>query len=230
MHAGTLLRGVLAKPDGPGPFPALLLYHSGRGLMEFYKAMAPKLAALGYLVVACDMFGADVDIRTPEAAGPTFRDLHAIPGKLRSRVVAWFDAIAARDEVDAAHIGAIGFCLGGECVLELARSGADVQAVVSFHGLLTTASPARKGEVKAHVAAYCARYDPYVPIEHVDGFRHEMEAAGIDYDLMVFGKAEHGFTDPDSASLKRPGISFEPLADKVSWAGALALLEAKLLS
>lgn len=224
-HAGARLGGVIAKPEGTGPFPAVLIFHSGRGFIDFYRDMPMQIAGHGYLAVACDMFGTHVDISSADRAGPAFNELRGTPGKLRERVNAWFDTVSAMPDVDESRIGAIGFCLGGECVLELARSGADAKAVVSFHGLLTTTHPARSGDVRARVAAYCARHDPYAPMEHLEAFRAEMEEAGIAYDLMLFGTAEHGFTDPDSVSLNRPGISFDRIADKVSWAGALALLK-----
>ena len=225
VHQGALLRGQAAIPDGPGPFPAVLVMHSAVGLNAFYKDIGPKLAAHGWLAVSTDMYGADVDISTPEAYGPIFAGFQENREHLRERVVAWFDAVAGRDDVDAARVAAIGYCFGGQCVLELARSGADAKAVVSYHGVLTTHAPARPGAVRGHVAFYCGANDPFAPMSDITALRKEMEAAGASYTVTVFGDAAHGFTDPHAASHGMEGIAYDAIADKVSWAGTLALLD-----
>jgi dienelactone hydrolase len=115
-----------------------------------------------------------------------------------------------------------------QCVLELARSGADVKAVVSYHGILTTAMPAKAGAVKAHVAVYTGAKDPYAPREHVDALQDEMIAAGARWQITVFGAAYHAFTDPDAAVKSVSGLAYDPLADRLSWAGTEALLDALL--
>lgn len=225
MHEGARLLGVAAIPAGEGPFPAVLVMHSAVGLSDFYKVKAPKLAELGYLAVATDMYGADVDISSEAAYAPVYMNLLEHPELLRERIVAWFDAVSARPDVDPARVAAIGYCFGGKCVLELARSGADVKAVVSYHGILPTHAPAQPGTVKGHVAAYCGRNDPYAPLEDITALRKELESAGITYSLMVYGDVEHGFTDPHAAAHDRPGISYNAIAEKTSWAGTLSLLE-----
>jgi dienelactone hydrolase len=142
--------------------------------------------------------------------------------------VAWFEAVRTRPDVDPARIAAIGYCFGGHCVLELARSGADVRAVCSYHGILTTHAPAQPGAVKAHVAAFCGAKDPYAPMADITALRKELEAAGASWQLGVYGDAEHGFTDPDAARLNRPGIAYDAYAYKASWAATLAILEVAL--
>lgn len=231
-HEGVLLRGFAAVPDGAGSFPAVLVMHNALGLGEQVRESARRLAALGYLAVATDMYGAEADIGSEESAGKAFQALVVdAPERLRARVVAWRDAVAARSDVDAARLAAIGYCFGGQCVLELARSGAEVKAVVSYHGLLGTHAPAAEGAVKGQVVVYCGAQDPYAPIEHVTALRKEMEAAGASYQVTVFGDAAHAFTDKDAATrAARPGIRYHALSDKVSWAGTVALLEAVLKS
>lgn len=224
-HDGKRLVGRVATPTGNGPFPAVMVMHSGVGISEFNFDIARQLAERGYIGVATDMYGADVDLTREEGYGAAFQALLDSPTTLRSRITAWFEAIGARDDVDASRIAAIGYCFGGYCVLELARSGADCRAVVSYHGLLTTSAPAQPGTVKPHVAAYCGASDPYAPLEHITALREELAAAGASHTLTVFGDAEHGFTDPDAASLGRPGISYNAIAAKTSWAGTLALLD-----
>ncbi|HMO67711.1 MAG TPA: dienelactone hydrolase family protein [Novosphingobium sp.] len=225
VHAGERLAGQAAIPDGAGPHPAVLVMHSAVGLNQFYKDIGPKLAALGYLAICADMYGAEADISSSAGHGAQFLRFQQDGNLLRSRVVAWFDAVRARNDVDAARVAAIGYCFGGQCVLELARSGADAKAVVSYHGVLTTHAPAEAGAVKAHVAFYCGANDPFAPMADITALRKEMEAAGASYAVTVFGDAAHGFTDPHAASFGMEGIEYNAMADKVSWAGTLAILD-----
>jgi dienelactone hydrolase len=224
-HDGKQLVGRVAKPVGEGPFPAVMVMHSGVGIDEFNFEVARKLADRGFLAVATDMYGTDVDLTKEESYGGAFQALLDSPDTLRSRVLAWFNAIAARDDVDASRVAAIGYCFGGYCVLELARTGADCRAVVSYHGLLSTSASAQPGAVKAHVAAYCGANDPYAPLEHITALRKELAEAGASFTVTVYGDAEHGFTDPDADRHGRPGISYNSIAAKTSWAGTLALLD-----
>ena len=225
VHAGDRLVGQVAIPAGEGPFPAVLVMHSAVGLNAFYKDIGPKLAERGWLAVSTDMYGPAVDISSPEGYGPAFARFQEDGAHLRQRVVAWFDAVAARSDVDASRVAAIGYCFGGQCVLELARSGADARAMVSYHGVLTTQAPAQPGAVKGHVAFYCGANDPFAPMSDITALRKEMEAAGASYTVTVFGDAAHGFTDPHAASHGMEGIAYNAIADKVSWAGTLALLD-----
>lgn len=202
---------------------------NAHGLGRQARDRASALAKLGYVALATDMYGDGTFFRDPREVGALFAPLQDTPGKLRSRVVAWYDALKAQPGVDKGRIAAIGFCFGGQCVLELARSGADVKAVVSYHGLLQTAMPAKPGTVKARVAVYTGEKDPYVPREYVDAFRSEMLAADAHWQLTVFGDAYHSFTDPEAdPNAGVAGIRYDPLADRLSWEGTLTMLEAVL--
>ncbi len=123
--------------------------HSALGIDELEYRRACDLATLGYVAVATDMYGEGRRLSKDEA-GKHFLELQQNPDLLRSRVVATFDAVRDLDEVDSARVAAIGFCFGGQCALELARSGAPVRAVVSFHGLLRTAAAAERSGVTAN--------------------------------------------------------------------------------
>jgi dienelactone hydrolase len=226
-HEGAPLKGELFLAEAPGPRPGILVMHNALGLGAQVREVAAKLADLGYAALATDMFGGELD-GDPAKAGAYFAALQAQPERLRARVAAWHDRLAGLAQVDAARTAAIGYCFGGFCVLELARSGAAVKAVVSFHGLLGTQSPAAHGAIKGEVAAWCGGQDPFVPLEHVETFRAEMAAAGASSQITVFSNAAHGFTDRDAAAFGRPGVAHDPLAEQVSWAGALALLESVL--
>ncbi len=215
-HDGTLLRGYAAFPSGTGPFPVVLVMHSALGVThQMNEPVAQALATEGYAAICTDMFG----------AGRTFNENTGAPEKERARALAWFHRIAARSEVDERRIAAIGFCYGGMTVLELARGGANIRAAVSYHGLLTTHAPAEPGAISGHVVAYCGAGDPFCPAEDVGAFREEMRGAGVsDYQVTIFGAAEHGFTDPDAAALNLEGVRYDPLSNDLSWNGTLVLL------
>lgn len=223
-HAGETLVGIEAKPAGEGPFPTVLVMHSAVGLNDFYKSKAPLLAEQGWLAIATNMYGSDADVTDEASFGAAYGQYLENPAKVRERAQAWLAAIAARPDVDASRIAAIGYCFGGHCVLELARGGADLAAVVSYHGTLKTHSAMAPGAFKGHVAAYCGAEDPYAPMEDITALRKELEAAGARYAMHVFAEVAHGFTDPHAASHGQPGIEYDAVADKVSWAGTLALL------
>ena len=225
-HEGTLLRGYAAVPSGPQPFPAVLVMHSALGVGHTVnEPAARKLAERGYLAICTDMYGAHFGTSI-EDTGPAYFESVADPEKQRARTVAWLDQIASRPDVDEERIAAIGFCYGGMTVLELARSGANLKAAVSYHGILTTHARAEPGAVRGHVVVYCGAGDPYAPLEDVDNLRQEMLDAGVrDYQITLFGGAAHGFTDPASADLHLDGVEYDALSTDLSWTGTLALLE-----
>jgi dienelactone hydrolase len=227
-HEGVVLEGQMATPDAAGPHPAVMVMHNAHGLGDHMREVAGRLARRGYVALATDMYGGGAYGATSDDAGALLGPLWQNPDLLRARVIAWYELLKARPEVDATRVAAIGYCFGGQCVLELARSGADAKCVISYHGILTTAKPAQPGAVKAHVAVYTGAKDPYAPRGEVDAFRDEMVAAGAHWQLTEFGDAYHAFTDPHAAAASMPGLGYDPLAEAVSWAGTLALLDAFL--
>lgn len=228
-HGGSSLNGELFLPQGSGKRPGVLIAHSGLGLLAHERKVAAGLAELGYAALAIDMFGAELN-GSPAQAGAYFADLVGKPELLRSRMSAWLECLAGRPDIDGARIAAIGYCFGGMCVLELVRSGAELRAAVSFHGLLSTKSPARVGAIQCEIVAYCGGNDPYSPTEQINTFRAEMAAAKAPFQITVFDNVSHGFTDPAVDALERPGIAYDAAADKASWDGTVALLEATLKS
>jgi dienelactone hydrolase len=229
-HDGVALRGEIVYPEGPGPHPAVMVMHDARGLGGQPRERAERLAKLGYVAFATDMYGGGAPILADAVqGGMRMLDLHQDAGKLRGRVVAGFEILKAQPGVDASRIGALGFCFGGQCVLELARSGVDAKSVISFHGLLTSEHPAQAGEVKAKILVLTGAHDPYAPIEHVEGFREEMTKAGAEWQVTLYSEGYHAFTEPHQDDMTMiPGVKYDPLLDKLSWASCLAMLDATL--
>jgi dienelactone hydrolase len=201
--------------------------HSGLGIEHgVNEPVASKFAARGYAAVCTDMYGAHLAGAPMQEAGRAMVENVNDPTKHRARTVAWFDAVAARPDIDAERIAAVGFCYGGMTVLELARSGANVKAAVSYHGTLKTHARAERGAIRAHVVAYCGASDPFAPLEDVDALRKEMQDAGASsYQITIFGAAAHGFTDPDAATLNLDGVRYDPLSNELALSGTFVLLQ-----
>jgi dienelactone hydrolase len=227
-HESTELNGLMAEPNTTGPHPAVLVMHNALGIGKHVRRQAQLLAKLGYVAVVTDMYGDGIAHGSSPAAESAFSALSDNPQLLRARTAAWHSHVCGLPNVDRTRTAAIGYCFGGLCVLELARSGADVKVVVSFHGLLNTSAPAPRRGIRGIVAVYTGAKDPYAPEQQVQAFRHEMTAAEARWQVTVFGDAAHSFTDPEASVMNRPGIAYDALADRSSWAGTLSLLQMEL--
>ncbi len=228
-HDGVTLRGELAMPAGAGPHPGLLVMHDARGLGSLVRRRSRELAAAGYAAFAPDMYGGGRQFENAREAGELFKALQENSQRLRDRVLAGLEVLKAQAQTDASRIGALGFCFGGQCVLELARSGANVKAVVSFHGLLSTRMPAEPEVVKAKVLAMTGMQDPYAPAAEVEAFQKEMAAARVDLHLTVYGQGWHAFSDPEALRMTHiPGVRYDPFLERLSWSQATAFIDALL--
>ena len=227
-HEGVELKGLVAAPSTAGAHPAVLVMHTALGIGKQMQRQVRRLAQMGYLAVATDMYGGGASYINPAGAGSAFSQLRENPQLLRARTVAWHALVCGMANVERTRVAAIGYCFGGHCALELARSGADVKVVVSFHGLLNTSMPALPRAIQGIVAVYTGAEDPYAPEQDVQAFRQEMVVAEARWQVTVFGGVAHSFTDPDAAMMNRPGIAYDALADRTSWTGALTLLETQL--
>jgi dienelactone hydrolase len=187
---------------------------------------ARRLAGLGYVALAADMFGDRRQASNLQEVATLVGGLRAEPDKLRARGRAALDVLAALPQVDAGRLAAIGFCFGGSVVLELAREGADLKAVVSFHGVLTTKMPAQPGLVKASVLVCTGVDDPLAPPEQVADFENEMRTGGVtDWQVIAYGNTLHGFTNPAAdGSMMRTAL-YNEQADRRSWASMKSLFD-----
>ena len=177
--------------------PGVLVVHEWWGITRHVKDYARDLAAKGYPALAVDMYaGQSAD--DPQGAGELMNGLMGSPELVKSRFEAGMKALAAQDEVDPARIGAVGFCMGGKVVLDMARAGVGLAAVASFHGILDTHERAKAGAVKARVLVVNGADDPFVKRESVDAFKKEMDAAGVDYKFLDYPGVVHAFTNPDA--------------------------------
>ncbi len=228
-HDGTDLIGQVFAPPWAGPHPAVLIFCSATGISKHELRRAALLAEQGYLACVADMYGGGVQFDDPaKAGGEVFMALLKSPNKIRSRVVAWFDALCAQAEVNQHIVAAIGYCFGGRCALELARGGTNLRVAISYHGLLTTDRPAQSDAIKAEIALFTGDKDPYAPSADIAAIRAELTKAGARWQITEFGGVEHSFTDVNSAQHNRPGIAYDAVADHVSWAASLALLAQRM--
>ena len=220
------LRGYLAWNDSAEPRPGILVFHEGLGLGDFAMERVRRLAGLGYVALAADMFGERRQARNLREVATLVGGLRAEPEKLRARGRAALETLAALPQVDARRLGAIGFCFGGSVVLELARAGADLRAVVSFHGVLGTQMPALSGKVKASVLVCTGADDPLAPPDQVAEFENEMRAAAVrDWQVISYGNTLHGFTNPAADGSMLRSALYNAQADRRSWASMQSLFD-----
>jgi len=187
---------------------------------------ARRLAGLGYVALAADMFGDQRQASNLQEVATLVGGLRAEPDKLRARGRAALETLAALPQVDAGRLAAIGFCFGGSVVLELAREGANLKAVVSFHGVLATKMPAQPGLVKASVLVCTGVDDPLAPPEQVADFENEMRTGGVkDWQVIAYGNTLHGFTNRAAdGSMMRTAL-YNEQADRRSWASMKSLFD-----
>ena len=214
----TVLEGLSVYDDAiQGKRPAVLVVHQWKGLGDYEKKRAEMLARLGYNVLAADIYGKGIRPQTPQAAGAEAGKYKNDPALLRARVRAASEVLARHELTDPKRMAAIGYCFGGTAVLELARSGADIAGVVSFHGGLSTPSPADGKNIKAKVLALHGADDPHVSPKEVAAFEDEMRQGGVDWQLIAYGGAVHAFTDWNAGTDNSKGAAYNERADRRSW-------------
>lgn len=217
---GTALRGLLYRPAG-SPRAAVLVYPTIMNQQGVVLAKAQSLADHGYLAFVADFYGKQPETfeQSREFAG----EIRATTEDFRRRLRQAIAALVSLPEAQGLPLAAIGFCMGGGAVLELAREGAPLEAVVSFHGLLGTELPAAPGKVSARILVCHGDADPMVPRGQVVSFWEEMDAAGADWHFHSYSGVKHGFTNPGPAL--NPAVGYDASADRQSWAAMFELFD-----
>ncbi len=216
-HEGAALRGYFAPGAGGGVRPGVLIVRAWLGITDSIRSRADRIAAMGYSAFACDVFGKPTDI----AGGPfpMIKPFLEDRRLFRTRVRSGLDQLSAQPEVDAAKLACMGYCFGGQASLELARTGAPLAGVVSFHGELDTPLPSKPGDIAGKVLVLTGDDDPVVPFEKVAGFREEMRASKVDFEIDIYSGAKHSFTGEGSLGPeKTPEAVLSPQAEARSWA------------
>lgn len=213
----TTLEGYLAYDDTvKGPRPGVLIVHQWMGLTPYEQHRAEMLASLGYVAFCADIYGKGVRPQNYKEAGAEATKYKTDRQLLRARVNAGLDTLKKNELVDPHRVAAIGYCFGGTTVLELARSGADLNGVVSFHGGLDSPTPADGKNIKCKVLVCHGADDPFEKAEDLAAFENELRNAGVDWRLIMYGGAVHAFTQPQ-ADGSLPGAKYNERADKRSW-------------
>lgn len=229
--AKTTLNGYIAwDASRSGTRPGVIVVHEWWGHNEFVRRRARMLAEEGYVALALDMYGDGKNTQHPEEAQQLMMEVVSNADVAKERFDAACDLLKKHDASDASKIAAIGYCFGGAVVLQMARFGADLDGVASFHGTLSPQGPpAQSGAFKAKVLVCHGAEDPLVPREQVAAFKKEMDAAGVDYRYVEYPGATHAFTNPEATErgkkLQMP-LAYDEAADQQSWAELQKFLRA----
>jgi dienelactone hydrolase len=217
-HGDVTLEGYLAYDDAAkGKRPGVLVVHEWTGHNAYARNRAKMLAKLGYVAFALDMYGKGVQAKDAMQAA-AFAGKYKNDRKLmRARAAAGLDVLRKQPQVDSRRLAVMGYCFGGTTSLELARGGADLLGVVSFHGDLATPMPAKPGDIKGKVLVLHGADDPFVPQSQVTGFEEEMKKAGVNYEVDQYGGAVHSFTNPGAGNDNSKGAAYNEQADHRSW-------------
>ena len=218
MYDGTTFKGHLAWDDAAkGKRPGILVVHEWWGLDGYARKRAEQLAGLGYVAFACDMYGDGKTTEHPKEAG-------AFAGEVRKNVKSWqgraqasLKVLTDQDNVDATKLAAIGYCFGGSTALQLAYSGADLKAVVTFHAALPEPTAEQAKAIKAKILVNHGALDKFIPEEAITKFRAALEEAKVDYTMVFFGGAVHSFSVKEAEAKKVTGLAYHAGADHRSW-------------
>ncbi|MCH8307221.1 MAG: dienelactone hydrolase family protein [Proteobacteria bacterium] len=211
------LQGYLAWDDAvEGKRPGVMIAHAWAGRSDFENGKAEELAKLGYVGFALDNFGKGILGRNTEENSALIQPFLDDRAMLQGRLQIALDVLKGLDEVDASRVAAIGFCFGGLCVLDLARTGTDLAGVVSFHGLFGSPGNTAGNKIKAKVLALHGWDDPMAPPDQVVSLAEELSSMGADWQLHGYGNTMHAFTNPQ-ANDPDFGTVYNPDADRRSW-------------
>jgi len=223
-HEGTEFEALLVSEGGAAPQPTVIIFPTIMGRSDLELGFASRLAGLGYTAIVADLYGREkIGLPREECRG-LMNALRDDRPRLQNRLNAVLEAARIQDEVDPGAVAAIGYCFGGLCALDLARSGADVKGVASFHGLFTPPGNLDGIPIRARVIAFHGWDDPMVPPGDVEALGRELSAAGADWQIHAYGGTMHGFTNP-AANAPENGLAYNPVAEARSWRSLVAFLE-----
>ncbi|MFK7954948.1 MAG: dienelactone hydrolase family protein [Lysobacterales bacterium] len=218
------MKMFVCTPEVSAPAPAVLVSHAWAGQTEFEKNKARQVAQLGYVGVALDVYGDNRTGSNPDENGALMQPMLEDRAELQRRLIASLEATAALPDVNENAIGAMGYCFGGLCVLDLARAGASVLGVISVHGLFVAPDNIANPSISAKVLALHGWDDPMVKPDQVLALADEMNAANADWQLHAYGKTLHAFTHPE-ANDPDFGTMYSPSADRRAWAATKDFFE-----
>ena len=217
---GVQMKGYIAYDQNlKGRRPVVLVVHEWWGLNDYPKMRARKLAELGYLAMAVDIFGDGKVGANPQEAQELTKPFYTDPGLAKKRLDAAIKKIKESPLADQGNVAAIGYCFGGSVVLNSAKMGSDLKGVVSFHGGLAGA-PANKQLLKAKILVCHGGSDKFISQKDIDSFKHQLDSIGADYSFKIYPDATHAFTNPASTENARKfnmPIAYNPEADRDSW-------------
>ncbi len=223
LHGDIELAGYMAQPSRY-PRAGILIVPTIAGPTKLMFDRARWLASLGYSAMVCDLYGKGVveDIREARQLADALR---SDAEYYRERFRCALEELRTRSKLANSRIAAIGYCMGGEVVLEMARGGEDIALVVSFHGLLATPLPAKRGVIKSRILVCHGRADPFVPPKQMRAFLEEMDFAGADCHVHIYSGVLHGFTDISSGSKSVEAVRYDASADRQSKAAMLSMFD-----
>lgn len=228
----TTLKGFVVYDDAvKGRRPGIVVVHEWWGITKHTRDEARKFAEQGYTAFVADMYGEGKSADHPNDASGMMKGLMGNPATMQARFNAALAELRKHPTVDAARIGAVGYCMGGAVALNMARVGADLAGVVAFHASLGTATPAAPGKVKAKVLVLNGADDPFIKPEQIEAFRKEMEAAKVDYRFINYPGAVHAFTNPEATEKGKKfnlPLAYHPEVDRQAKAEAAKFFEAVL--
>jgi len=214
----TVLQGYLSYDDAiQGKRPGVIVVHDWMGESPFTHDRAEQLARMGYIALSADIYGKGVRPKDMKEASQQASLYKGNRSLLRARAKAALETLLAQPQTDASHVAAIGYCFGGTTALELARSGAPLVGVVSFHGGLDTPTPEDAKNIKAKILALHGADDPYVTPPQVTAFEKEMTDAKVDWQLVKYSGAVHAFAVPTAGSDNSKGAAYNERAARRSW-------------
>ena len=222
---GQVFEGLLVTPQGPAEKrPLVLMVHNWKGVTAETEKQADRFAELGYVVFAADVYGKGIRPQDAKQAGAEATIYKTDRALFRQRLNLALETALQQPGVDSEKVAVVGYCFGGTGALELARSGAELQAVISLHGGLDSPSPADGKNITGQVLALHGADDPYVPAKDLAAFEAEMQSSNVSYQLIQYPGAVHSFTEVGAGTDNSKGAAYNAAADEKSFAAASKLL------